>query len=428
MTHPAVRDLFESLARHPAFAELVRRILRDETSHLSFSGLTLTAKALYLVLLQQAVTRPLLVIVDGNKQAEALHEAVSSFHQLLSTTLETQRPLLLPALDVLPAQRLSPHSEISEQRAVGLWRLATKPVPITITPVASALLKTESRDFYRQLALQLRTGEEIPLEDLLAHLESVGYERREPVEMVGEYSIRGGILDVFPAEAERPVRVEFFGDTIDSMRRFDTESQRSVLQVREAQLLPLLEYPKNRRLFVDLADIAGTEGEEFAGWEYYVPMLRPRSGSLFDLSPNAIVVLDEPEMLQGASERLWIRLEAPDTRPHRADPEASFFRWSDLDAQLKQHTSVNLRELELLSTDQQPLQVPTRPSVAFHNNIQLAVNEARSTVERGGRVAFFAPTTGELERLADILQEYRVPFQLGLDTTDSTPQYLAERA
>ena len=72
--------------------------------------------------------------------------------------------------------------------------------------------------------------------------------------MVGEYSLRGGILDVFPAESAKPVRIEFFGDQIESIRRFDVESQRSVLQIEVAALLPLLEYPKSRELFHELAE------------------------------------------------------------------------------------------------------------------------------------------------------------------------------
>src|SRR5205807_5612227 len=142
-----------------------------------------------------------------------------------------------------------------EQRAIGLWRLATKTVPITITPVASALLRTESREFYRQLALTLRTADEMALEDVIAHLESIGYQRREPVEMVGEYSVRGGILDVFPPEAQKPVRIDLFGDQVESIRRFDVESQRSVLKVEDCLLLPLTEYPRSRRVLADLNEL-----------------------------------------------------------------------------------------------------------------------------------------------------------------------------
>lgn len=435
MTHPAIRDLFESLGRDAAFLELVRLTSKEEPRQVSFSGLTTTAKAIYVVLLWKAIGRPLIVVVDGAKQAEVLSELVGTFYDLLSSGRDTHRPQMLPALDVLPFQNLSPHSDISEQRAIGLWRLATRDVPITITPVASALLRTEPRDFYRQLALTLRTTEEMALEDVIAHLESIGYEKREPVEMVGDYSVRGGILDVFPAEAEKPVRIEFFGDMIESMRRFDVESQRSVLQIKEVSLLPLIEYPKSRKLFHELADHVEKDsltvpGEPFPGWEFWVPAVRPRESSIFSLVKNAVVVWDEPEQTAAAAERLWKRMDHPE-KPSPFSPEKAFLRWEELRAQVAGKTELSVRELDLIApalAGTQALHISTRPSMAFHGNMRMAVAEGRAMVEQGGRVVFFGASSGELERLADILQEYSVPFQLGLDASEGTPQYLAERA
>jgi len=115
--HPAIRDLLESLNREPAFQEIVSRLNRDPSSRLSLSGLTTTAKALYLVLLWQLTERNLIVVVDGNKEAEALGELVATFFDLLVTS-DFPKPQTIPSLDVLPWQGLSPHSEISEQRAV----------------------------------------------------------------------------------------------------------------------------------------------------------------------------------------------------------------------------------------------------------------------------------------------------------------------
>jgi transcription-repair coupling factor (superfamily II helicase) len=295
VTHPAIRDLLQSLARDPAFQDVVGRLIRDPSARVSFSGVTTTAKALYLVLLWQATERNVIVVVDGNKQADTLGELVETFFDLLVTS-DIPRPQTIPALDVLPAQRLSPHNEISEQRASGLWRLASRKTTITITPVASALLRTEAAEFYRQLALPLRVGEEIPLEDVLAHLESIGYERRDPVEMVGEYSLRGGVLDIFPAETAKPVRLELFGDLIESIRRFDVETQRSVMRIAETTLLPLAEYPKSRELLREIADQVDvpSPGDPFPGWEFLVPLVRPRSHSLFSLAENPLVVVDEP--------------------------------------------------------------------------------------------------------------------------------------
>jgi len=431
VTHPAIRDLFLSLSRDAGFQQVVSRLIHDPGARLSLSGLTTTAKALYLVLLWQATERNLLVVVDGNKEAEVLEELVDTFFDLL-VTADLPRPQMIPALDVLPSQRLSPHSEISERRAVGLWRLASRKTSITITPVASALLRTEGPEFYRQLALTLRVGDEPPLEDLLAHLESIGYEKRDPVEMVGEYSLRGGILDIFPAEAAKPIRVELFGDLIESIRRFDVETQRSVMKVAEATLLPLAEYPRSRGVLRQISEEVDTAdpGNPFPGWEFLVPLIRPRKHSLVSVAENPVVVVDEPEQVAAAAERHWKRLDDPD-RPFPCPSEQNFYSWPELRDSLSDKAELEIRELELISgavgATTNPA-VASRPSLAFHGNVQAAIAEARNLVEQGYRVVFFAQTLGELERLADIFQEYSVPFQLGLDPGDATRPYLVERS
>ncbi len=460
MTHPAIRDLLQTLSRDAGFQEVARGLTRDPSAHLSLSGLTTTAKALYLVLLWQATERNLIVVVDGNKEAETLGDLVETFFDLLVTS-DIPRPQSIPALDVLPSQRLSPHSEISEQRAVGLWRLASHKTTITITPVASALLRTEPAEFYRQLTLTLRSGEEIPLDDLLAHLVKIGYEKRDPVEMVGEYSLRGGILDIFPAEASKPIRIELFGDLIESIRRFDVETQRSVMKIAETTLLPLVEYPRSRELFAQLAeqvDVA-SPGDPFPGWEFLTPLVRLRKHSLFSLAQNPLVVLDEPDQIATAAERLWKRLDDTD-RSFPCPPELNFLGWPELRESLRRNAELALRELEVITSEDLSnnrsltvaaqkneglvlrelqgvtsadaesthLATASRPSLAFHGNIQAAVAEARNLVEQGYRVVFFARSLGELERLADIFQEYSVPFQLGLDPADATRPYLAERS
>ena len=437
MIHPAVRDLFLDLGRHAAFQDVLRRLTAGGGA--SVSGLTPTAKALYSVLWWQSSGRPLIVVVEGSKVAEELSEAVSTFFHLLASD-DRNSPQLLPALDVVPMQNLSPHGEICEQRAVGLWRLATQRVPITVLPVASALLRIEPVEFYRQLSLKLRVGEELPLDEVVAHLESIGYERREPVEMVGEYSVRGGILDVFSPEAPKPVRIDLFGDQVESIRRFDVESQRSVLKIEDCTLLPLTEYQRSRPLLAELrelmaqADIAGRDlpppGEPFPGWELVSPMVRPRNASVFSLLERPVVVWDEPEQVRAAAERFWKRLEQTERSP-AYDPDRVFFRWEDLESQAASAPRIDLKELEIgwaKDGEEAALHIATRPSLSFHGNMQVAIAEARTLVETGNRVAFFASSTGEVERVADILNEYAIPYQLGLEQFDSTPAYLAERA
>lgn len=433
MINPAVREEFHSLSRHPAFQELIRTLGRREPGRVSLSGLTLTAKALYLTLLWQNLEHPLLVIVDTNRRAEVLASLLDTFYDLLIAGKGSPRPLLIPALDVFPGQNLSPHSEIKAQRAVGLYRLASGKTSITVTPVASALLRTEPPEYHRRLALTLRTGDEISLDDLAQHLESVGYEKREPVEMEGEYSIRGGIFDVFPAEAHRPVRIEFFGDTVESLRRFDPETQRSILKIEEFTALPLDEAQRTPEMLRELAEKTGRSGllpgETFPGWELLTPLVRPRTHTIESLLDRPIVVWDEPELARETAARLWKRIEPAEETP-QIDPGLIFLRWGELQAANTERREVELRELALEPPPHGILQlaIPSRPSTAFRNNIQAAINQARSLVEHGSRVAFFASASGELERLADIFTEYKLPFQLGIEVEGRTPGYLAERA
>ena len=405
----------------------------------SLSGLTTTAKAVYAVLLWQSAGRPLVVVVDGNKQAEDLFEAVNSFFNLLVAD-DRHGPQLLPALDVLPMQNLSPHAEICEQRAIGLWSLATQRTPITILPVASALLRIEPADYYRQLTLRIRAGEELPLEEVVSHLESIGYQRREPVEMVGEYSVRGGILDVFSPESQKPVRIDLFGDQVESIRRFDVDSQRSVLNVEDCVLLPLTEYQKSRPFLSQLQDLmrhAGIPGrdlpppgEAFPGWELVAPMLRPRHASVFSLMDRPVVIWDEPDQVQSAVKRLWTRLEQIERSP-AYDPDRVFFRWEELARLALGGPQVVFQQLDIgwsPSGRETSTHIATRPAMSFHGNVQVAVAEARTLLEAGNKVAFFASATGEVERLADIFNEYAIPYQLGLEQFESTPAYLAQRA
>ena len=437
MIHPAVRDLFLEMGRHAAFQDALRRL--GAGGNAALSGLTTTAKALFAVLLELSLNRPLIVVVDGNKEAEELYQAVGTFHSMIAPSGDAS-PQLLPALDVVPLQNMSPHAEILEQRAIGLWSMATGRSSITILPVASALLRIEPAPFYRQLALKLRAGDELSMEDLVAHLESIGYQRREPVEMVGEYSVRGGIIDVFSPEAPKPVRIDLFGDTVESIRRFDVESQRSVLKVEDCLLLPFSEYQKSRPFLAELnqlmqeADIPGRDlpspGEPFAGWELIAPMLRPRNASVLSLVEKPVVIWDEPEQVRAAARRLWTRLEQIE-RSSAYDPERVFFRWEELEERAAAGSQAAFQQLDIgwSPTDtEEGGHIATRPALSFHGNMQVAIAEARTLVEEGRRVAFFAGSTGEIERVADILNEYGLPYQLGLEQFESTPSYLAERA
>lgn len=406
MSTSGLQQLLLSLAEGEACRELLERFAARGAARALLAGLNSPAKALYLTLLARHTGRPFLVITGSPRSAETLLESLDAFHLLLED--KRPRPLLIPAPDVLPGQGLSPHNEIKEQRAIALYRMAAGECSIAVAPVASALMRVETCRAYLQLAIHLRTGDEIPMDDLAAHLRSIGYSPSEPVEMEGEFSIRGGIFDVYPAEAERPVRIEFFGDAVESLREFDPGTQRSTGAIEVCTLLPLEETPRLPDLLAGLSE----DAVPFPGWEFHAPKIRPRPHSLESLLDHPIVVWDEPESLAPAADKLWQRLTSTTEAP--LPPEQLFFRWGELHAANPQRQEIELRELALageLHSELAPLEIASRPPVPFRNQMPAAVADARTFADQGYQVVFFAATPGDLDRLSDIFGEYELPHR-----------------
>ncbi len=350
MILPFVREVLADLENSVPF-ERVRRQLSGGTGRRCVSGLTFTARALYIPYFVRAANAPCLILVADNKAAEELHAAVLATCELTGA-LAADSVLRLPAYDVLPFENLSPHPEILETRAATLWKIATGTARLVIAPVEAACMRLFPRDHYAALALRLKCGDEVLPEMLVEHLLSVGYTRVDVVEMPGQVTLRGGILDVYSPEMDRPVRIEFFGDQIESIRRFDPETQRSASTLDEALLLPLTETPVTNSILAAInarltrsgtANGANLEGGEepaklithlpeagapsiavtsrwvgpeatiFPGWEFFAPVARASAQadlSLLDLLGSTTrVFLEEPAMVKNQGERWWNKVE-----------------------------------------------------------------------------------------------------------------------
>ena len=225
MILPFVRELLTDLEHCEPF-ERVRRHLALAAGRKRVSGLTATARALYLPLFARAAQTPVVVIVADNKAADVLQLTLRAACELTGA-IEPERVLRLPAHDVLPFENMSPHPDVQEQRASVLWKIATGAASIVIVPVEAASMRVFPADYYANLGRVLRREEEIDMDELTTHLASVGYSPMDIVEMPGQFTRRGGIFDVYSPEADRPVRLELFGDEIESIRKFEPDSQRS---------------------------------------------------------------------------------------------------------------------------------------------------------------------------------------------------------
>ena len=448
MILPFVRELVADLKLSDPF-DRVRRHLQAGSgagagavaARRRIAGLTFTARALYLPFFVQALPErtPALLLVADNKAAEALHQAILAACELTGA-LDVASVVRLPAHDVLPFENLSPHPEIQETRAATLWKIASHSVRLVIAPVEAACLKLFHTEFYAALALRLKVGEEYLPEMLVDHLLSVGYTRVDVVEMPGQLTLRGGILDAYSPEADRPVRIEFFGDEIESLRKFDPETQRSSSSLDTALLLPLTEIPIAERVLEAINarltrggsseltrnedHVATRTGEAtvFPGWEFFAPVDGASRSLLELLGPETRVFAEEPAMIKNQGERWWNKVEQRHERSGIGNlirPEDIYLSPWALDDSLRRFAGADLDQLgavDVLEADTSSfseIEFHTRPTARFHGSIPAMIDAVQTLVKQEARVLLTAPNQGEVERLASLLQEYGVPYRLG---------------
>jgi transcription-repair coupling factor (superfamily II helicase) len=373
---------------------------------LTISGLTRAAKAMVIAALSNQVKRPVVVLTQDNEAALNYQQTTATFLEWLKSGAGSSVQIL-PALDCSPYDGRSPHAEIQEQRAVALWRLARGGVRVIFAPVAAALGRFRESAFYNSLALELKVGDELSLDDLVEHLRSVGYEPGEPVSAVGQYSVRGGIADVFPPEAEWPFRLEFFGDQLESVREFDPSSQRSRKPVPQALLLPLSEAQRSPKFFERLVRVltmrtrehaqsrgiplperepewASEHSNTFPGWEFFVPLVEPHTHTLFSLLDHPVLVwdelLDRRAQISPTIESLAASFEeVRDIVPPRPEPREVCLTEAEFFQTIKGVPQISLKELGLENLA--PAAETGSPAVVIGGDLYFPPEGAKSSEE-----------------------------------------------
>ncbi|MGZ3639475.1 MAG: DEAD/DEAH box helicase, partial [Ktedonobacterales bacterium] len=360
----SLRGLLPLLAERPEFRRLRERLASDAATP-TISGVSETAKPYLVAALAVSLDRPVLYVVRDNdvveRTADALVGLVGRDFPVLSYMDN----------DALPFERLMPDAESVKTRMNVLTAL-TRPAGALIV-VASGRSLTQPvmpPDEFAAAIVELRNGLQMDPRILLEHLLSLGYESVAEVETVGQVSHRGGIIDLFPPALTRPVRIEFFGDEIDSIRTFDEQTQRSLNPVDGVLVGPAREAlalrgPAAARQLEKL-DVIGLNSDARERWErdleslrysqsfddiaFYLPYLHQPSSLLSYLPPSSILALHDVEGLQRTVEELADQAEEVRDRLERdgENPPGllpSFLPWPDVRRELGAHTQMRFAGL-----------------------------------------------------------------------------------
>ncbi len=364
--------------------------------------------------------------------------------------------LRLPAWDCLPYDRIGPSAAVSAERLATLTRLGRggfgKKPALLLTQSAALLQRLPPKAAVLAAGYSAQVGADVDLSVLERYFAINGYHRASTVSERGEFAIRGGVIDVFPPGADEPVRLDLFGDTLETIRAFDRETQRSTRQLKQVDLLPVSEalldadaVSRFRKGYVaafgapgdDPLYAAVSEGQRRAGLEHWLPLLYPQMASLFDyLPPDALIALDNLAA-DARDERLAMIADAYDARAN-ADrkahyrpmpPSALYLANTEWDAGLA------ARPVRRLS----PLQREAGPGVVdlgaklgrtfaaeraqdSVNLFEAAANHARRLTGEGKRVLFASWSEGASERLGAMLVDH------GLKDVRFAPYWQAAKA
>ncbi|HEY3135910.1 MAG TPA: transcription-repair coupling factor [Blastocatellia bacterium] len=465
-------EVFEELYKSSELERLTSEVKSGRRT-MVLSGLAGSARALVLVALEKKLARRVVFVARSNREVEEFQSDVDFFFCALNgADTSEQSVLAIPAVEADPYDGTSPHAEVFEQRALSLYRATRGEARILLASVSALAQRTISPDLLLASSISLRIGEQMPPELIVDLLTAAGYVREEPVGAVGEFSLRGGILDVFSPAHESPHRIEFFGDEVESIREFDPDTQRSVGRATESIIVPMRELSVRREEFMSWAEAAARHwsderfrrdlrsrlghaerGEAFPGWEYLLPLTRGLTASAFDYFKDAVIVIDEPVAIEKRASDLYRYLEerfaqADDAGELSLPPAKLFLTAEELRARFESATRVELRVLgrDAAATDEQfrieslmlvsggaesaPQQsAPTARDLFLFNladdvpDISLIsqsprryhgrISELAADLEAETRTTLFAmPSLGLAERVTEMLAEYSITAQL----------------
>jgi len=365
-------------------------------------GLNPTASAYALAQVYRACRSPLLAILPSLKAAEHFYAELRLFSGADSTPI-----LFFPPYNLMPFKFMAYHNETAARRIQTLYELVeSQSPPVVVTSLSGVIQRLLPKAELMRYAELIVCEEEIHRDDLIAKLVAGGYSRVAMVEELGDFSVRGGILDVYAPSYPDPLRIEFYGDLVESIRLFSVDTQRTLKNLEEVVLLPAREailQPSRLndvlgRIRIQAAEqgLSVTKVREivqrikaegiFPGMESLLPLIFKQTDTLFDYLPrHTLPVMIEPAALRQAAVEYQVQTEqnyhsANSNQRLVVTPESLYLKWTHIQQRLSVFDRINFKPLEVDPAEgQDAAQRVCRTGMSGIEEVQLSLNTARTS-------------------------------------------------
>ncbi len=386
---------------------------------LRVSGLAGSSRSLFLAHAHRERGGATLAVVEDSATAEDLYEDMTGL-------LDPGDVALFPPWEVLPYDQVSPPGDLSGRRMGALHALLKNRPLFVVTTVRAVMQRTMPPVVLDSATLHIAEGAGMPLNELTARCNRLGYERTDMVQAPGHYSVRGGIVDVYPHEVDQPCRIEFFGDEVESIRLFDIYSQRSSRNISELTVLPnreMIDDPDSRddvirrvrlageQLSVDASELIShiEDGGLFEGSERYLPYYHPAAATIMNYLPDrTLIVQCEPDELaheagsfaEEYKEAHRRRTEAGDLVP---EPVEAIMDWREFGEESDYYGAMGLVRGARSSNGW--LSVGTAATGVYHGAMDVLRSRLEEWLAEKARILVVCDNEGQAERLREILGE-----------------------
>ncbi len=358
-------------------------------------------------------TKPWLIVARSDEAAGRLYDDLVFFHGLMG--LPSTSLALFPRWETLPYESTAPHVGLVARRMTALHRIQTLPAIRVVTSIDALIQRLMPVDTFMRSLLQFKIGGSIEREALTGGLLRLGYRKVSVVEIPGEFSVRGGIVDIFSTAYDNPLRTEFLGETIESLRLFDPATQKSTAKLDHALVLPAREFMRPEAAPDSLAPIPPDA-------EWRAPDLYPRMDILLDyFQGHPLIGWDQPAALKHASADLWetiddgyLRHSDRDASTPYPSPERLFVTWGQVEQATASCSQLALEPLAEADASWHPVQpFPAQlPASAGLGARGTPFTQTLSILERlrqDSRVVLVARSRGQVDRLLALLREHDAP-------------------
>jgi len=396
-------------------------------SKIELTGMSLEARALLLATLQQHLRRPLAIILPGDASVSEFEAAVKLFHP------DPARVATYPNPSLSPYQEVAHSLAVRREEILSLGQLAHRQVELLIIPARALFQRVPSPEQFLARTISLAAGMEIDVRSFLERLLENGFTRTDLVGEPADFAFRGGILDLFPPNSPLPIRIELFGDTIESIRHFEVESQRSLDSVDRAVLYPATQFPRTRelrsaiarRLALDFQERIFkrdlnekvdrlTEQTDFPGIESFIPVATETSSLLQALDDSWQVVRIEPEEMSASLEKFESHLRAEYEAAVAKGkavypPEQILVPSRQIDAWLGKAT-LAVSALHVSGRGFEEVRAHAPEAARYFNRLSELPSALAGGREQGRQQVLFTSTKGGREKVERLLTEFSIPF------------------